>query len=318
MKAAAVATLASLSAAHNIETLYAKYVAQYNKSYLTQEEFAFRQAIFAKNHFLIAEHNMGNSHSLAHNKFSDWTEAELATLTGYLPDLYPSHVEATLPTNYTGPASIDWRSSLASMKVTKDQGQCGSCWAFSTVGSIEARSEIAKKGYVSLSEQQLVDCVVYSFGCQGGNFFAAFDYSRETGNTGETDYKYTASNGTCKDTQHPIRNHHTSDFIAVPQNSPAALKAEIVNGPVSVAIEADQPVFQFYNGGVIKPADCGKQLDHAVLAIGYGTEAGQDYFLIRNSWGPNWGDHGTVKLGFNAEECACGCDIQPGAVITKA
>ena len=92
MKAAAIATLATMSAAHNIETLYAKYIAQYNKNYLTEEEYSFRQAIFAKNHFLISEHNMGNSHTLAHNKFSDWTAAELKAMNGYLPELYPTNL----------------------------------------------------------------------------------------------------------------------------------------------------------------------------------------------------------------------------------
>jgi C1A family cysteine protease len=258
MKAAAIATLATMSAAHNIETLYAKYIAQYNKNYLTEEEYSFRQAIFAKNHFLISEHNMGNSHTLAHNKFSDWTAAELKAINGYLPELYPTNLQAVRPANYSTPDTVDWRSSLKSMKVTKDQGQCGSCWAFSTVGSIESRSEIAGKGYVSLSEQQLVDCVQLSFGCQGGNFFAAFDYSQTTGNEAEKDYSYVANNQNCMDNKYPVVNHHTSGFTVVPQNSPASLKAEIVNGPVSVAIEADEPVFQFYKDGVIKPADCGK------------------------------------------------------------
>lgn len=317
MKAAAVATLATMTVAHDIDSLFAKYIAQHGKTYLTTEEYETRKTIFAKNHFIIAEHNMGNTHKLAHNVMSDWTEAEKKDLNGYMPELYPTNVEAVEYTNATVPDTVDWRKELASMRVTKNQGRCGSCWAFSTAGSIESRSEIQKNPYISLSEQQLVDCVQYSFGCEGGNFFAGFDYSLHTGNEGETDYTYTAKDGTCKDKQYTVRNHHTSDYKIVPQNSPAALKAEIANGPVSVAIEADQPTFQFYTTGVIPINQCGTKLDHAVLAIGYGTENGQDYFLIRNSWGASWGDHGCVKLAYNAQECACGCAMQPGAVITK-
>jgi len=201
------------------------------------------------------------------------------------------------------------------MKVSKNQGGCGSCWAFSTIGSIEARSEKAGKGYIPLSEQQLVDCVTTSKGCRGGNVGGALVYSQQAGNCGESDYVYTHTDGTCKDKRYPIRNHHVAG--KKPVRGSAALKQELVNGPVSVAIEADQPVFQHYKSGVIKPSDCGKKIDHAVVAIGYGTESGQDYFLIRNSWGPNWGNNGTVKLGYTSSECACACDRYPVAAIIQ-
>eukprot|EP00178_Gracilaria_changii_P010690 TRINITY_DN3104_c0_g1_i5.p2 TRINITY_DN3104_c0_g1~~TRINITY_DN3104_c0_g1_i5.p2 ORF type:complete len:318 (+),score=54.70 TRINITY_DN3104_c0_g1_i5:33-956(+) len=305
-----------MSLAHDIDSLFAKYLAQHGKNYLTTEEYETRKTIFAKNHFIIAEHNMGNTHKLGHNFMSDWTDAEKKQLNGYMPELYPTDLEAVEYTNATVPDTVDWRKQLASMRVIKNQGQCGSCWAFSTVGSIESRSEIQKNPYISLSEQQLVDCVQYCFGCEGGNYFLAFDYAKNNGNEGETDYTYKAADGKCAFNSKMVRNHHTSDYAMVPQNDVAALKAAIAQGPVSVAIEADQAAFQFYTSGILKIADCGTQLDHAVLAIGYGTENGQDYFLIRNSWGASWGDHGTVKLAYDAQTCACGCDFQPGAVLT--
>jgi hypothetical protein len=109
MRAAAIATLATMSVASEIEVLYAKYVAQFNKSYLTDEEYFTRMEFFAKKHFIIEEHNMGNTYTLAHNMFSDWTEEELSSLTGYIPADYPTDLEAVEVPNFTGPASLDWR-----------------------------------------------------------------------------------------------------------------------------------------------------------------------------------------------------------------
>ena len=133
-----------MAAASDIETLYAKYVAQYRKNYLTTEEYETRMSIFAKKHFIISEHNMGEGHTLAHNTFSDWTEAELKDLTGYRPSKEALEFVETEFEEFVGAGSVDWRS-LQSMKVIKNQGQCGSCWAFSTIGSIESREEIRSK-----------------------------------------------------------------------------------------------------------------------------------------------------------------------------
>jgi C1A family cysteine protease len=317
MRAAAIATLATMSLASDIDTVYAKYVAQYKKNYLTSEEYEARLALFAKTHFMIEEHNMGNTYTLAHNMFSDWTADERANLTGYIPEDIEEEVQQVEETEYTGPVDYDWRVYLKSMKVSKNQGGCGSCWAFSTIGSIEARSELAGYGFISLSEQQLVDCVEHSNGCRGGNVAGAVEYVVGAGNTGEGDYPYKHQDGWCEDKKHPVRNHVTTGISRPTPKSPIALKKEILRGPVSVAIEADQPSFQHYHSGILPVNQCGKKLDHAVVAIGFGSENGQNYFIIRNSWGPNWGNNGTIKLQYTNTECACGCDIRPVAVEVK-
>jgi C1A family cysteine protease len=201
------------------------------------------------------------------------------------------------------------------MKVIKNQGQCGSCWAFSTIGSVESNTEIATGEYTSLSEQQLVDCSTWNNGCGGGNFDWAFTYLQGKGSEKETAYPYTAADGTCKYNADKVVNKKVSGYNDVTAYSGAQLKAAIATGPTSIAIEADQSVFQQYKSGVIaNDGSCGESLDHAVLAIGYGTEGGKDYILVRNSWGTVWGDNGLVKLEVGSDSCACGCVDQPSHV----
>jgi C1A family cysteine protease len=313
-----IAALGFVGAAQaGVETEFAKYVAQYRKSYATTEEYNERMSLFAKKHYEIRQHNaQDSSFRMEHNFMSDWTEGEYKTRLGYIPskvEAQPSVIE-----NATIPKTVDWRDSLKSMKVTKDQGQCGSCWAFSTIGSVEAHTEIDHGTYTSLSEQQLVDCVPYCFGCEGGNYFLGFSYLQTNGSEAETEYPYKAVDGDkCNYDDKEVVNHHVSGWNVVTPGDLKQLVAHIAQGPVSVAIEADQSVFQTYSSGVIGIKDCGTALDHAVLAIGYGTENGKDYILIRNSWGASWGDHGTVKLEYNDTACACGCSTEPAFVQTK-
>lgn len=205
------------------------------------------------------------------------------------------------------------------MRVIKDQGQCGSCWAFSTVGSIESHTEIQNGIYTSLSEQQLVDCSTWNNGCGGGNFDLAFDYQKKNGAMTEADYPYTAADGTCAFDSAKVANHHVTGYNDVTPYDAAQLKAHIARGPVSIAIQANQYAFQSYSSGVLaNDGSCGEQLDHAVLAIGYGHEAGKDFILVRNSWASTWGDNGLIKLEVNSDSCACGCVDQPSSVITNA
>lgn len=322
MKTAALVTLGFAAASASfieqetkMNKLFATYVAQYNKSYGTVEEYELRKELFAKKHFGIEHHNaQGKSFELAHNHMSDWTEAEYKDLLGYKSAKVEG--ETSVLGDVEIPATMDWRS-LNSMSVIKDQGHCGSCWAFSTIGSVESHTEIMNNEYTSLSEQQLVDCSPYTLGCEGGNYFFAFSYLKTNGSESEKDYPYTAADGTCSYDAAKVANHHVDSYNFVTPFNTSELRAHIAQGPVSIAIEADEKTFQHYSTGVIAIADCGNALDHAVLAIGYGTEAGQDYILVRNSWGPTWGDHGTVKLAHNASYVACGASTEPAFVITK-
>merc|ERR1719169_300779 len=194
--------------------------------------------------------------------------------------------------------SVDWTTKGAVTPV-KNQGQCGSCWSFSATGSLEGAWEIATGKLVSISEQQLVDCskAEGNQGCQGGLMDDAFKYMEENAMCTEESYSYTAKNVQC---------HASGCTVGVPKGSVTgfkdvahddenALMEAVAQQPVSIAIEADKSVFQLYKSGVLS-STCGTRLDHGVAIDGYGTENGKDYWLVRNSWGPQWGDQGYVKL----------------------
>lgn len=204
--------------------------------------------------------------------------------------------EVVLPTVNAG--SVDWREHNAVTPV-KNQAQCGSCWAFSSTGSIEGAHAIATGNLVSLSEQQLVDCSVAqgNHGCEGGLMDYAFTYVMSNGGiTTESNYPYTATGpNTCQSSKASNHAATVASFADVPQNQEAQLIAAVTRQPVSVAIEADQSAFQFYKSGVFKDA-CGTQLDHGVLAVGFGTTGGQDYWIVKNSWGTSWGQNGYILM----------------------
>jgi C1A family cysteine protease len=199
----------------------------------------------------------------------------------------------------------------------KNQGQCGSCWAFSTTGSVEGAYFLKNGTLYSLSEQQLVDCsdAQGNQGCNGGLMDYAFTYIiQNKGITSELTYPYTAADGTCNKKKAEDVYATITAFTDVTPNSDEDLMTAIVQQPVSVAVEADQDSFQLYTGGVMTAA-CGTNLDHGVLAVGYGTEGGNDYYKVKNSWGADWGMKGYILLGrgsqYNGGSGQCGILMDP-------
>ena len=201
-----------------------------------------------------------------------------------------------LPTrlNNRAPEEVDWREKGAVTPV-KNQGSCGSCWAFSATGSLEGGNFLATGKLISLSEQQLVDCDPKSHGCGGGLMTNAFQYVKAHGLCTEEDYPYHAKDEDCKDTQCESAIKITG-YEETPEFDGAALKQAVAKAPVSVAVEADSAVFQMYKSGVVDSTACGTSLNHGVLAVGYTDE----YWIVKNSWGANWGDNGYIKIKYDA------------------
>jgi len=198
---------------------------------------------------------------------------------------------------------MDWREKGAVGKV-KNQGQCGSCWSFSTTGAVEGAMFLKTGTLDSYSEQQLVDCSTENHACQGGLMDYAFQYIETHPLMTESEYPYKAKKGTCEyDESKGVGKVKSFKDVAHDgffHKKGGQLKLALQNGPVSVAVEADQMVFQHYKSGVIT-SGCGSKLDHGVLAVGYGTEDGEDFFIVKNSWGPEWGDKGYLKI--SPKEC---------------
>ena len=220
------------------------------------------------------------------------------------------------------PESVDWRT-LGGVNPIQDQGNCGSCWAFSAIASLEGAYFATSGNLIKVSEQQIVDCAglqYKNFGCLGGNVWGAWDYLEIHSSILETDYPYKGRLGKCRyDDGGPYTHVETLAYTWVPvRNSPETRKA-LAQQVISTSIEADQPVFQQYKSGIFNSTACGKQnpvsqldLDHAVNLVGYGTEDGQDYFILRNSWGTDWGEDGYMRIAdIGSHEGICGVQIEP-------
>merc|ERR1711937_204796 len=198
--------------------------------------------------------------------------------------------------------SVDWTTQGAVTPV-KDQGQCGSCWAFSTTGGMEGAWQIGSGSLKSLSEQQFVDCDKSSMGCNGGNMNTAIAWAEGQNVATEASYPYKAVDGSCKSSfTTAIPKGGITGYKSVgsifSRASVSDLQSALNSNPVSIAIEADQSAFQHYSGGILS-SGCGTNLDHGVLAVGYDS----DYWLVKNSWGTSWGDAGYLKISNVGNPC---------------
>jgi len=280
----------------------------HSKEYETNVEEVSRFNIWMDNLKKVQEHNAAydlglKSFNLEMNKFADLTSQEFAARLGTKRALikpHDNHVKLSDP----GPDSQDW---VAKGYVTpvKNQKQCGSCWAFSTVGGVEGQHFNATGNLISLSEQQLVDCVTGCNGCNGGSVSTAYNYLKWVGSRSEADYPYTFEKGTCVQHQYPIvANISTYEYV-YPYRDEIVLKNAVGNiGPVSTGIDANHDSFQLYKSGVYYEPSCSSsRLDHAVLLVGYGydSSSGMDYWIVKNSWTDKWGQDGYAWMARNKD-----------------
>jgi len=289
------------------EEAFTSFIKTHNKKY-THDEFFNRFNTFKTNMEKIRIHNNGEeNYTMGSNAFADLTWEEFRSNKLGYKAIDNAHLRSknAKPITLEGPAaaSVDWRTKGIVTPV-KDQGQCGSCWAFSTTGSTEGAVAQKTGNLVSLSEQQLVDCSTAqgNQGCNGGLMDYGFQYIiTNKGITSEASYPYTATGpNTCQKGKAVAAT--ISSFGDVPAGDEDSLLAAVSKQPVSIAIEADQEAFQFYSGGVLTAA-CGTNLDHGVLAVGYGTDAGTDYWIVKNSWGATWGESGYIRLVRGKNQC---------------
>nr|BAD29954.1 cysteine protease [Daucus carota] len=301
-------------------SLYESWLVKHHKNYNALGEKETRFGIFKDNVGFVDRHNSmrNQSYKLGLNKFADLTNDEYRSLylsgkmmkrerkneDGFRSDRFVFEDGDHLP------ESVDWRDRGAVAPV-KDQGQCGSCWAFSTVGAVEGINKIVTGELISLSEQELVDCDNgYNQGCNGGLMDYAFEFIVKNGGIDtEDDYPYKGVDGLCDQNRKNAKVVTINGYEDVPHNDEKSLKKAVAHQPVSVAIEAGGRAFQLYESGVFT-GQCGTELDHGVVAVGYGSENGKDYWIVRNSWGPDWGESGYIRLERNVASTSTGkCGI---------
>ncbi|UYV80565.1 CTSS [Cordylochernes scorpioides] len=298
-----------------------RFKAKHNRMYSGLEDLE-RKAIFEQNLHKIIHHNIEydlgmHSYRLGVNKFCDMTEKEIANWKG----LKMSPIFSTGPLFKSTPGiklpdTVDWRTEGAVTPV-KNQGDCGSCWAFSAVGSLEGHWKIKTGKLAELSVQNLVDCSrpQKNLGCKGGLITQAYDYVIQNKgiDTGES-YPYEAKNAECRYNNATI-GATCNNYIEIPKGDEEALKEATTKGPVSVGVLVLFS-FQFYSGGILDSVDClsNGDLNHGILVVGYGTENGKDYWLAKNrfkvtnqpyvySWGTEWGENGYIRIVRHKNQC---------------
>lgn len=291
---------------YEVQQAFVQHMSEFGLSYGTTEEFQYRLGIYAKKDAFIQETNANqDSFTVGHNKFSTWSDSEYKKLLGYKGKKANNTKNVKILPTANLADSVDWRTKGA-VNAVKDQGQwCRSGWAFSAICAMEGAHFLKTGELLSLAEQQIVDCDFTSNGCNGGWQSHAFRYAESHPVELESAYPYTARDGTCVASASKGKVDATG-YTNVKVNSVDQLKAAIAQAPTSVTIEADTMVFQMYTGGVLDSTYCGTNLDHAVTAVGYGTESGKEYYLVRNSWGSSWGEEGYIKIAAVDGQGICG------------
>jgi len=296
--------LLAAAAMASTATEWAKFKLQHEKVY-SEEEDATRMNIWNKNVKMVAKHNSEkHSYTMAINRFSDWTEEEFNNFLGYQARAERSTGKTF--ENVKTPETVDYRDEG---KVTppKDQGQCGSCWAFSATGALEGLWAKEMGELVSMSEQQLMDCG--QGGCNGGHMINGWNHVAQAGGIqSEETYPYKHKDGHCQE-DNSMFVAHCGGYEEVSPNESAMESALVEIGyPISIGVHAGSS-FQHYHSGVYDDTSCKHgQLNHAILVVGYDKSGSEPYWIVKNSWGGSWGDHGYINMKMGVNTCGMKAD----------
>ena len=294
---------------------FVEYMSEYSKAY-DVAEFATRRATFERNVKKIRAHNSGESSwKMGLNEFTDWEESEITQkrkgLVGRDQVLATSVHQPVADV----PTEIDWRDHSVVTDV-KNQGGCGSCWAFSATEALESHAAIATGTLKVLGPQQMVSCTLNpkecggTGGCGGATQPLGLNYTAESGLSLETDYPYTGRTGTCEKSKIKPAVGNKGVAVLISNDYGSLISAVGTKGPVAVSVAAN---WGGYEEGVFD-SKCGYEVDHGVVVVGYGTDstAGRDYWIVRNSWGASWGEKGYIRIArFGDGKEPCGMDEKP-------
>jgi C1A family cysteine protease len=283
---------------------FQKFLNKYNKKYNTVEEYLLRYDVFKKNLNKFRQNKA--SYKMGINQFTDLTPTEFRKkyLNLDMKLLNKINYKKVSANSNGAPDSWNWIDQGV-LGPIKDQGYCGSCWAFSTMGNIEALNTMKTKEYIALSEQQLVDCdTEVDMGCDGGLMEYAFQYLIDNGCMSQEDYPYVGYDDTCKYDKDKVVVR-IKDWKMLETQDEGEIKEFLYdNGPLAIAINADP--FQYYTEGIIDEDEwsCDPEgLNHGVVLVGYGSENGVDFWIIRNSWGDYWGEQGYCRVARGKGTC---------------
>eukprot|EP01088_Endostelium_zonatum_P000003 TRINITY_DN0_c0_g1_i3.p1 TRINITY_DN0_c0_g1~~TRINITY_DN0_c0_g1_i3.p1 ORF type:complete len:335 (+),score=65.34 TRINITY_DN0_c0_g1_i3:76-1080(+) len=287
---------------------------RYGKIYATADEFEHRFNVFKANMLKASELGARDPHArYGITKFSDMTPEEFKKiiLMRDMPPLKsraePNFTQAALEIDdepYPQQTTFDWRNTAGVVTPVYNQGQCGSCWAFSATENIESQYALAGHPLQSLSQQQIVSCDTMDYGCEGGWPYNAYKYIISAGGQElYSAYPYTAETGSCRfNAAHIYAHIHGWQYVTQSQNEQEMVNFLVANGPLSICVDAEP--WQYYTGGILTAANCGTSIDHCVEAIGYNTGSSTPYWIVRNSWGADWGLSGYIWLQYGQNTCA--------------
>jgi len=299
---AAMASSPEEWAKFKVEEEWAKFKVKHEKLYSSEEEDGTRCEIWKKNLAKVEKHNSENhTFTMAVNKFSDWTTEEFNRILGFRPPVGRKTTKGRRFQNKENPDVVDFREDGLVTEV-KNQGDCGSCWAFSATGAMEGAWAKSKGELVSLSEQQLLDCVQDSFGCDGGFENAAFRYVIENGIQSEESYEYLAVQGQCHaDAAKFVEHFSGSERVDADESQIEAALVEL-GFPISVAIHSEE--MKYYEGGIFDNPRCKEgEINHAVLIVGFDKSGPEPFWIVKNSWSTGWGEEGFIKMKMGVNIC---------------